>query len=102
MNTILSFLLLFTPHIFHIDTHSLLEELFQAVDVRSVSSLPLHDHAVSVGKGEGSKAWGHQAKVIAFNNTVRQSPEPQQRSWKCKWSLCQSQSVVHILIELEV
>lgn len=31
-------------------THSLLQQLFQAVDVWSVPSLALHHHAVSVGR----------------------------------------------------
>lgn len=32
-------------------THSLLQQLFQAVDMWSVSSLPLHHHTVSAGDG---------------------------------------------------
>lgn len=32
-------------------THSLLQQLFQAVDMRPVSSLPLHHHTVSAGDG---------------------------------------------------
>lgn len=31
-------------------THSFLQQLFQAVDMWSVSSLPLHHHAVSAGR----------------------------------------------------
>ena len=37
-------------------THSLLQQLFQAVDVRPVPSLSLHHHAVAAGgKGQGSR-----------------------------------------------
>lgn len=34
-------------------THSLLQQLLQAVDVRSVPSFPLHHHAVSAQAGVG-------------------------------------------------
>lgn len=39
-------------------THSLLQQLLQAVDVRPVPSLPLHHHAVSAAVTEDSCSRG--------------------------------------------